>query len=131
MPSPNIRYIVEDVDAAVEFYTRHLGFHVEFRPAPGFAIVTRGDLRLALNATDGPGGASQPMDDGRRPEPGGWNRILLEVPDVERLAEKLRAAGVPLRSRIIDGIGGRQVLVDDPSGNPIELFEAKVPETKE
>jgi catechol 2,3-dioxygenase-like lactoylglutathione lyase family enzyme len=125
MASPNIRYIVEDVDDAVSFYTRFLGFQVEFRPAPSFAILTRDDLRLALNATEGPGGASQPMDDGRKPAPGGWNRILLEVPDIESLADELRASGVTLRSRVIQGIGGKQVLVDDPSGNPIELFEPK------
>jgi catechol 2,3-dioxygenase-like lactoylglutathione lyase family enzyme len=125
MPSPNIRYIVEDVDAAVAFYTKRLGFQVDFRPAPSFAIVSRGDLRLAINATEGPGGASQPMPDGRKPHPGGWNRILLEVADLDEKTEELRAAGVPLRGRIIDGIGGRQILIEDPSGNPIELFEPK------
>jgi catechol 2,3-dioxygenase-like lactoylglutathione lyase family enzyme len=125
MPSPNIRYIVEDVDAAVAFYTRRLGFRVDFQPAPSFAIVSRGDLRLALNATEGPGGASQPMPDGRKPQPGGWNRILLEVADLDEKTEELRTAGVRLRGRIIDGIGGRQILIEDPSGNPIELFEPK------
>lgn len=125
MPTPNVRYIVEDVDAAISFYTQQLGFNLEFRPAPSFAILTRDGLRLALNAVEGPGGASQPMPDGRKPEPGGWNRIMLEVPDIQEQADALRAASVTLRSGIINGLGGKQVLVEDPSGNPIDLFEPK------
>jgi catechol 2,3-dioxygenase-like lactoylglutathione lyase family enzyme len=125
MPSPNIRYIVRDVDEAVSFFTKHLGFSLGFQPGPDFAIVARGDVRLALNAVGGPGGASQPMPDGRLPEPGGWNRILLEVRDLEALVNTMRAAGVTFRNTIVSGIGGKQILVEDPSGNPIELFEPK------
>jgi catechol 2,3-dioxygenase-like lactoylglutathione lyase family enzyme len=125
MPSPNIRYIVRNVEEAVSFFTKHLGFTVAFQPAPGFAIVARGDVLLALNAVGGPGGASQPMPDGRVPEPGGWNRILLEVHDLEALVNTLRATGVTFRNTIVSGIGGKQILVEDPSGNPIELFEPK------
>jgi catechol 2,3-dioxygenase-like lactoylglutathione lyase family enzyme len=123
MPSVNVRYIVDDVDAAIAFYTRHLGFGVELRPAPGFAIVSRGDLRLLLNAPTGPGGAAQPMPDGRRPEPGGWNRIQLQVEDLTREVETLRAAGAHFRNEIVTGMGGKQILLEDPAGNPIELFE--------
>ena len=125
MPSPNIRYIVKNVEETVSFFTKHLGFSVAFQPAPGFAIVARDDVRLALNAVGGPGGASQPMPDGRMPEPGGWNRILLEVRDLEAMVNTMRAAGVHFRNTVVNGIGGKQILVEDPSGNPIELFEPK------
>lgn len=119
-----VRYIVDDVEEAVAFYTERLAFEVEGQPAPSFAMLTRRDLRLLLSAPQGPGGAAQPMADGRRPEPGGWNRFQLEVEDLNAVVNELRQAGVPLRSNIVSGKGGRQVLVDDPSGNPIELFEA-------
>jgi catechol 2,3-dioxygenase-like lactoylglutathione lyase family enzyme len=119
----SVRYIVDDVDAAVSFYTDRLGFEVEMQPGPGFAALRRGDLRLLLNSTTGPGGASQPMPDGRAPEPGGWNRFQLQVVDLEREVEQLRAAGVSLRGDVVVGRGGKQILVDDPSGNPVELFE--------
>lgn len=125
MATPNIRYIVDDVEPAAAFYSRHLGFDVAFRAGSDFAILERGDLRIALNAPRGPGGASQPMPDGRRPEPGGWNRIILEVADLEAEAGSLRAAGVRFRSDIISGIGGKLLIVEDPSGNAIELFEPK------
>ena len=125
MAKSSVRYIVNDVDPAVAFYTTHLGFHLDMRPDPTFAILSRGDLQLFLSATSGPGGGSQPLPDGRRPEPGGWNRIVLVLDDLEREVERLRRAGVPLRSDIIVGVGGKQVLVDDPSGNPVELFEYK------
>jgi catechol 2,3-dioxygenase-like lactoylglutathione lyase family enzyme len=118
----SVRYIVDDVDAAVGFY-EHLGFETVMRPAPEFAMLRRDDLRLLLNAPTGPGGAAQPMPDGRRPEPGGWNRFQIEVTDLDATIESLTGAGVPFRSSVIDGIGGRQVLADDPSGNPVELFE--------
>ncbi len=123
--SVSVRYIVGDVEAAVEFYSAQLGFAVEMHPGPGFALLTRGELRLLLNATEGPGGASQVMPDGRQPEPGGWNRFQIEVDDLDGYVERLRAAGVAFRNEIVAGRGGRQILVDDPSGNPVELFEPK------
>jgi len=124
MSTVSIRYIVHDVDAAIAFYSRHLGFSVMMHPAPGFAMITRGDLRLLLSAPGGPGGGGQAMPDGRKPAPGGWNRIQFEVPDLSAEVERLRAAGVKFRSDIITGVGGRQIIMDDPSGNPVELFEA-------
>jgi catechol 2,3-dioxygenase-like lactoylglutathione lyase family enzyme len=123
MTSVSVRYIVDDVDKAISFYTEHLGCTVEMHPAPGFASLQRGDLRLLLNATGGSGGASQPMPDGRRPEPGGWNRLQIEVEDLEAEVQRLRASGVQFRSDVITGMGGQQVLLEDPSGNPVELFE--------
>ena len=123
MATVNIRYIVNDVNAAIAFYTTHLGFSVERQPAPGFAILSRGELRLLLSASTGPGGAAQPMPDGRKPEPGGWNRIQLEVDDLAGKVETLRKAGARLRNDIVTGFGGKQILLDDPAGNPIELFE--------
>jgi len=123
MATISVRYIVDDVDAAIVFYTKQLGFAVEFRPAPGFAALSRGDLRLLLNAARGPGGAPQPMPDGRRPEPGGWNRIQLEVHDLASEVDRLRGAGAHFRNDIVTGFGGKQILLDDPAGNPIELFE--------
>jgi catechol 2,3-dioxygenase-like lactoylglutathione lyase family enzyme len=119
----SVRYIVDDVDAAIAFYTEQLGFTVELHPAPGFAMLSRGELRLLLNSATGPGGAAQPLPDGRRPEPGGWNRIQLPVEDLEREVETLRQAGARFRNEIVTGFGGRQILLEDPAGNPIELFE--------
>jgi catechol 2,3-dioxygenase-like lactoylglutathione lyase family enzyme len=118
----SVRYIVEDVEEAIDFYTRHLGFGVELNPAPGFAVLSRGDLRLLLNAS-GAGGAGQAMPDGRRPEPGGWNRIQLEVRDLAGEVERMRDAGARFRNEIVSGRGGKQVLLEDPSGNCVELFE--------
>jgi catechol 2,3-dioxygenase-like lactoylglutathione lyase family enzyme len=123
MANVSVRYIVNDVDSAIAFYTGHLGFTVEMRPAPGFARLARGALRLLLNTPTGPGGAAQPMPDGRAPQPGGWNRIQLEVNDIAATVERLRADGCRFRSDVITGQGGKQILLDDPSGNPIELFE--------
>ena len=122
MATVSVRYIVNDVAAAVAFYTQHLGFTVVMNPAPGFAMISRGGLRLLLNAP-GAGGAGQAMPDGRKPEPGGWNRIQLEVADLAGEVEKLRAAGAKFRNDIVTGNGGKQILLEDPAGNPIELFE--------
>ena len=123
MATVSVRYIVHDVDAAIAFYTKHLDFKVEMHPAPAFAMMTRGDLRLLLSAQTGAGGGAQPMPDGRKPEPGGWNRIQLQVADLNAVVESLRRAGVHFRNDIVTGIGARQILLDDPSGNPVELFE--------
>jgi catechol 2,3-dioxygenase-like lactoylglutathione lyase family enzyme len=121
MPA-SVRYIVDDVDAAVAFYTERLGFELKMRPAPSFAMVSRDDLLLMLSAGEGPGGGSQAVG-GQQPQPGGWNRIQLEVAGIEDRAEELRAAGVRFRGELITGVGAKQVLVEDPAGNPVELFE--------
>jgi catechol 2,3-dioxygenase-like lactoylglutathione lyase family enzyme len=118
----HVRYIVDDVDAAIAFYTDRLGFTLDMRPGPGFAAVSREGLTLLLSAPRGPGGAAQATPDGRRPEPGGWNRIQLRVDDLEAEVEALRAAGARFRGDIVSGRGGDQALLDDPSGNPVELF---------
>ncbi len=124
MSTVQVRYIVSDVDAAIAFYCRHLGFHEDMHPAPSFAMLSRGDLRLVLSQPGrGPGGGGQAMPDGRLPEPGGWNRFMIEVSDLEATVESLHQAGVHFRNDIVTGVGGKQVLIDDPSGNPIELFE--------
>ena len=124
MAAVSVRYIVNDVDASIAFYTQLLGFSLNMHPAPTFAILSLGDLRLLLSSPIGPGGGAQPMPDGRKPEPGGWNRIQLEVSDLANKVETLRKAGAHFRNEIVIGIGGNQILHDDPSGNPIELFEA-------
>lgn len=122
MSKVSVRYIVSDVDAAIPFYTDMLGFKVDMRPAPGFASLSRGDLQLLLNRP-GAGGAGQAMPDGRLPAPGGWNRIQIEVEDLEATVAKLKRAGGRFRNEIVTGGGGKQVLIEDPSGNPIELFQ--------
>jgi catechol 2,3-dioxygenase-like lactoylglutathione lyase family enzyme len=122
MTTVSVRYIVDDVDDAIAFYGEQLGFAVEMHPAPPFAMLSRGDLRLLLSAPSGQGGGGQTLSDGRRPEPGGWNRFQLEVSDLAAEVQRLRAAGVRFRSEIIHGTGGDQVLIEDPSGNPVELF---------
>jgi catechol 2,3-dioxygenase-like lactoylglutathione lyase family enzyme len=119
----SVRYIVDDVDAAIGFYTELLGFELVMRPAPPFAMLARGDLRLLLNAPTGPGGAAQPMPDGRVPEPGGWNRFQIEVADLDAEVRRLRAGGATFRNEIVAGRGGRQILFEDPAGNCVELFE--------
>jgi catechol 2,3-dioxygenase-like lactoylglutathione lyase family enzyme len=121
----HVRYMVDDVDTAIAFYTRHLGFTVRSSAAPAFADVVRGNLRLLLSGPTS--SAGRPMPDGRRPEPGGWNRIHLIVDDIAAEVERLRAEGVRFRNEIVTGPGGRQILVDDPSGNPIELFQPAEP----
>jgi catechol 2,3-dioxygenase-like lactoylglutathione lyase family enzyme len=123
MATVSVRYIVEDVDVAIEFYCRHLGFEEMMHPAPTFAMLSRGDLRLVLSAPSGAGGGGQSMPDGTKPEPGGWNRFMLEVPDLATTVSELREADVEFRNDIVTGVGGKQVLLDGPSGNPIELFE--------
>ncbi|GAB3408757.1 VOC family protein [Flindersiella endophytica] len=125
MSQVSVRYIVDDVAAAIDFYTKHLGFSVDMHPAPGFAAISRGDLRLLLSQPAGQGGAAQPMPDGRRPEPGGWNRIVIAVEDLSAEVERLRAAGAVFRNDIVTGFGGKQILLDDPAGNPIELSEPR------
>ena len=122
MDRVSVRYIVADVDAAVRFYTELLGFQTEMHPSPGFASLARGDLQLLLNRP-GAGGAGQAMPDGRRPEPGGWNRIRVEVEDLVATVERLKARGGRFRNEIVVGNGGKQILLEDPSGNPIELFQ--------
>ena len=121
MAEISVRYIVHDVDEAIGFYER-LGFEVVMHPAPPFAMLRRGDLRLLLNAP-GAGGGGQTLPGGARPEPGGWNRFQIEVDDLDATVERLGAAGVRFRSAIVTGTGGRQVLAEDPSGNPVELFQ--------
>ncbi len=123
MATVSIRYIVDDVDAAIEFYCGRLAFREDLHPAPTFAMVSRGDLRLVLSAPGGGPGGGAALPDGTLPQPGGWNRFQLEVSDLEDTVEALRAQGAHFRSEIITGVGGKQVIVDDPSGNPVELFE--------
>ena len=123
MTMVNVRYMVDDVDAAIAFYTTHLGFSLLTRMAPAFADVARGDLRLLLSGRTS--SAGRPMPDGRQPVPGGWNRIHLIVDDIAAEVERLRGAGVRFRNDIIKGPGGAQVLIEDPSGNPIEIFQPR------
>jgi catechol 2,3-dioxygenase-like lactoylglutathione lyase family enzyme len=123
MAQISVRYIVDDVDAAIPFYRDLLDFKVDMHPGPGFASLSHGDLRLLLNKPGGGGGAGQSMPDGRTPAPGGWLRFQLEVPDIDTTFERLKAAGARFRSEVITGNGGKQALVEDPSGNPVELFQ--------
>jgi catechol 2,3-dioxygenase-like lactoylglutathione lyase family enzyme len=123
MTTVNVRYMVDDVEAAVAFYTARLGFTLISKTAPAFADVGRGDLRLLLSAPSS--SAGRPMPDGRRPAPGGWNRIHLIVDDLASEVDRLRAAGVQFRNDIVTGPGGSQILLDDPSGNPVELFQPR------
>jgi PhnB protein len=121
--SVQVRYIVHDVDAAIAFYTTHLGFILEMHPAPAFAMLSRGELRLVLSAPNAQAGGGQAMPDGSRPEPGGWNRFAILVDDLEATVARLRSAGAHFRNDVVVGVGGKQILLDDPSGNPVELFE--------
>jgi catechol 2,3-dioxygenase-like lactoylglutathione lyase family enzyme len=130
MATVSVRYIVNDVDAAIAFYTRHLGFTEVMHPAPAFAMLSRGDLRLVLSAPGAGPGGGQAMPDGTLPTPGGWNRFSVEVADLDALVGKLRTAGVRFRNEIVTGTGGKQILAEDPSGNPVELFEPTRPEAK-
>ena len=123
MATVSVRYIVHDVEAAIAFYCGELGFQEVMHPAPAFAMLSHGDLRLVLSAPGGGQGGGQAMPDGTVPEPGGWNRFSLEVADIEATVERLRKAGAHFRNDVVTGVGGKQILVDDPSGNPVELFE--------
>ncbi len=123
MPTVQIRYIVYDVDAAIAFYTQHLGFKLDMHPAPPFAMLSHNDLRLVLSASNPSAGGGQPMKDGTQQVPGGWNRFAIEVKNINEMAEKLKKAGVHFRNDIVTGVGGKQVIIEDPSGNPVELFE--------
>jgi catechol 2,3-dioxygenase-like lactoylglutathione lyase family enzyme len=123
MATVSVRYIVDDVDAAIAFYCERLGFTEQMHPAPTFAMLSLGDLRLVLSAPSGRGGGGQAMPDGTTPEPGGWNRFMVEVSDLAAIVEELRQAGVHFRNDIVTGVGGKQILLDDPAGNPVELFE--------
>lgn len=128
MATVSVRYIVDDVDAAIDFYCGSLGFVEVMHPAPAFAMLTRGDLRLVLSAPGGGPGGGQPMPDGTLPHPGGWNRFSLEVADLASTVADLQSKGVRFRSGIVTGVGGKQVIAEDPSGNPVELFEPTLPE---
>jgi len=119
----SVRYFVDDVDTAIAFYRDLLGFEVVMHPAPPFAMLDRGDLRLLLSAPGGGPGGGAAMPDGRLPEPGGWNRFQIEVADLDAEVDRLRGAGARFRNEIVEGVGGRQILVDDPAGNCVELFE--------
>lgn len=130
MASVSVRYIVDDVDEAIEFYCGHLGFREVMHPAPTFAMLVHGDLRLVLSAPGGGPGGGQAMPDGTLPRPGGWNRFSLEVADLEDTVARLRASGVRFRNDIVTGVGGKQILVEDPSGNPVELFQPKTADAR-
>jgi catechol 2,3-dioxygenase-like lactoylglutathione lyase family enzyme len=125
-----VRYIVHDVDQAIAFYCGHLGFQENMHPSPSFAMLSREDLRLVLSAPSALAGGGQSMPDGTTQTPGGWNRFAIEVSDLEALVTPLRAAGVHFRNDIVTGVGGKQIIVDDPSGNPVELFQPTLPEAK-
>jgi catechol 2,3-dioxygenase-like lactoylglutathione lyase family enzyme len=125
MATVSVRYIVNNIDEAIPFYTDKLGFTLKMHPAPAFAMLYKGDLRLLLSSPSEQGGGGQVLKDGRKPEPGGWNRISLQVSDLNSVVESLKKSGVHFRDGIIYGVGGSQILLEDPSGNPIELFEPK------
>ncbi len=130
MANVQVRYIVNDVDAAIAFYCKNLGFREVMHPAPPFAMLERGDLRLVLSKPNPQGGGGQPMPDGTEQKPGGWNRFSIEVKDLAAFISTLRNAGAHFRNDIVTGVGGKQIIVDDPSGNPVELFEPLLPEAR-
>src|SRR2546423_130372 len=123
MHGVRFRYFVNDLDAAVGFYTKHLGFAVKQQVKPNFASLTRDGVDLILSTPFGPGGAAKPMPDGRKPEPGGWSRIIINVDDLNAEVARLRKANLRFRNEIVAGPGGSEILLDDPSGNPVELFQ--------
>jgi catechol 2,3-dioxygenase-like lactoylglutathione lyase family enzyme len=130
MATVSVRYIVDDVDAAIVFYRDKLGFTLAMHPAPAFAMLQRGDLRLVLSAPGGGPGGGQAMPDGAVPEPGGWNRFAIETADLAATVSALKANGVRFRNEIVTGVGGKQILAEDPSGNLVELFEPALPEAR-
>ena len=130
MATVQVRYIVNDVAEAIAFYCGHLGFHKDMHPNPAFAMLSRGDLRLVLSKPNPSAGGGQPMPDGTQQKPGGWNRFSIEVTDLGAAVETLRKAGGHFRNDIVTGVGGKQIIIDDPSGNPIELFEPILPEAR-
>jgi len=130
MATVSIRYIVNDIGAAIGFYTRHLGFSVQMHPNDMFAMLTRGDLRLVLSVPGGGPGGGQAMPDGTRPEPGGWNRFSIEVSDLTATVARLERDGVRFRNNLVTGVGGKQIIAEDPSGNPVELFQPAMPEAR-
>ena len=130
MAKVQVRYIVDNVDAAIQFYTKYLGFKLEMHPAPPFAMLSRNELRLVLSAPNPAAGGGAPMADGTEQTPGGWNRFAIEVADISAVVQTLQKAGVHFRSNIVSGVGGKQIIVDDPSGNPVELFEPVLQEAR-
>ena len=130
MAKVQVRYIVLDVDAAIAFYCGHLGFTEIMHPAPAFAMLERDELRLVLSAPNPAGGGGQPMPDGTAQRPGGWNRFALQVDDIDALVTRLRTAGVRFRNDVVEGVGGKQAIAEDPSGNPVELFQPKIAEAR-
>jgi catechol 2,3-dioxygenase-like lactoylglutathione lyase family enzyme len=130
MAKVSVRYIVDDVDAAIGFYCGELGFHEDMHPAPTFAMLSHGDLRLVLSAPGGGPGGGAAMPDGTVPQPGGWNRFQLQVEDLDATVAQLREHGARFRNEIVEGVGGRQILVEDPAGNPVELFQPTRPEAR-
>ncbi len=130
MATVSVRYIVNDIDAAIGFYTRHLGFGVQMHPNDMFAMLARGGLRLVLSVPGGGPGGGQAMPDGTMPRPGGWNRFSVEVPDLATTVTRLRREGVRFRNNLVTGVGGKQIIAEDPSGNPVELFEPAMPEAR-
>lgn len=123
MNSVRVRYMINELDPAVEFYTKYLGFQIKQQNKPYFAMLSRGQLELILSANSGPGGAAKPMSNGQKAEPGGWDRIILNVDDLQGEVSRLKSAGVHFRNDISTGPGGSEILLDDPSGNPVELFQ--------
>ena len=126
MATVQVRYIVREIDPAIEFYTKQLGFHLDMHPAAPFAMLSHGDLRLVLSVPNGGGGGGQPMPDGSIPQPGGWNRFAIQVDNIEAMVNRLRSAGAHFRNDIVTGVGGKQIILDDPAGNPIELFQPTI-----
>jgi len=130
MATVSVRYIVTDIDDAISFYAKHLGFTAQMHPNDMFAMLTRGDLRLVLSVPGGAGGGGQAMPDGTMPQPGGWNRFSIEIADLAATVTQLRGEGVRFRNDLVTGVGGKQIIAEDPSGNPVELFEPVMPEAR-